>query len=266
MEKLKLYLKSSIKQDVEANFRKVYGDAWEKAFEFFYPLSEHKLDSLGSSIRKIRLLKYHKVRKRLLGTKTKAMPDSILSQLLDFYSSDDRIHLAINFQSYEGLRINDEMHLKLPQIDLEQGIVHCYNHKVDRWYDVPIDKHVEAELRAYLDKYMPQIKEHHDYVFFTNAVVSSHEHWSQQYVNRKIVEALKELKLEKIYAISKSGHNLNLFTSHSDRGHAGTYILRKTNGDYRAMQMILDHMPESLSSTLLYEETDENRLVKVMRD
>ena len=261
MEKAKEYLKESVKE----RLKYVYGSDWETMYDFYMNASKHKLDAAKSAILEIKESRFTRRRKRLLGTKSKATPDSIYQQLLNFYSEKDRLHLAIKMQGYEGERINDLIHTKINQIDFSKHELLCYNHKEKRWYSVPLKSDVEKELREFISKYKKEIEGHNGYIFFTQAIYSKHDHLSAQYVNRRIVEALENLGLEKTYAVSSNGRKMHLYTSHSNRGHAGTYVLNKTGHDYRAMQKLLDHMPGSMSSTLLYEETDENELNKIMR-
>ena len=262
MEKAKKYLYEKLKQSTENRLRHMYGCDWERMFDFYFNASKHQLDAGKSAILDIKEARFHRRRKRLLGNQTKAMPHSIFQQLLEFYNSNDRLHLAILMQGYQGERVNDLLHTKLDQVDFQAHELRCYNHKEQRWYVVPLHPQVEKELKKYISKYQKQIQEHDGYIFFSLAVQTKKKHLSPQFLNRKIVEALEKLGLQKKYAISANGRKLNLYTSHSHRGHAGTYVLEKTNNNYRSMQRILDHMPSSMSSTLLYEETKDDNFFK----
>lgn len=206
---------------------------------------------------------YHISGERLLGTKTKAMPDWIYLKVIDYVGKvwGNKIKLALEFEGIEGPRGEDVVRVKLEDFNFELHSVSIKNRKSGgRVYQVPLNPEIEAEILEHIHKNYDQIKKHKNYVFFSNNPVQIRNHLSERYLKNVVHKALEDLNLNQIYAYDKLGRPRYLYSLHSFRGHAASRIFKKSNGDYKRAQEILDHM--DLSTTLLYLEKDNMQDLK----
>lgn len=273
MEKLINHLKDSLKEEeILKELKKIYGTDFKNMFNFFYNLPKNKLESISHISNIFRENNFERRKQRLLGTKSKAMPDFIFKKVLEHFSSlhEKRykvLKMIYEVQGVEGMRIGDLLELKTNNIDFISHEITLINHKSrGRIYTIPMAKQVEEDLKEYINEFEDDIKKHDNYLFFSNAVVTKHKNLSQQYVNRELVAYLEEEGLEKVYAIDRKGRKRRLFTTHSERGHAATTLFKKTNGNIRAVQKLLDHSPKSISTTGVYIQDEEDLVYKVMRE
>lgn len=265
-------LKKSLKEEIMETLKEYHGNEAETMFNFFFAMSRPKIERYSRDIIwKIRYLKFHHTRGRKLGDKTKAMPDSIYLRVIEHFKKikDDELALAYELEGIEGCRIGDLISLQLDNIDFDRHIMRIYNHKSKRWYEIPIDKSIEADLQTFIVEQHNEIAKHNNYIFFTrddeHHPNRKEEHLTQQYINRKLVKYLDEIGVNQVYA-HRAGDNgkLHLFTTHSGRGHAATRIKNLT-GKKEDAAMLLNHSPRSVDSTELYFERDDGDLFKVMR-
>lgn len=245
-------------------------DVAKNIYEYFWQLSRPQIESFSKVIWGIRYKKYPHTRGRKLGEKTKALPDGIYKKVIDhFKNKDEELALAYEIEGIEGSRVGDTLRLKLNNIDFQSHILHIYNHKSKRWYQVPIAPDVEDHLHSWINIHNKEIKEHDNFIFFTrddkHHPNRKENHLTQQYVNRKLVAFLDSIGAEQVYAIRNGdGGKLHLYTTHSGRGHAATRIKNLT-GKKEDAAKLLNHSPRSAETTELYFERDENELFEVMR-
>lgn len=217
-------------------------------------LSKHKLENLKKILQELIKIKYPHRKGRLLGNMSKAMPSDIWHKLLKNVK-DEELYLIYLVQGIQGCRIGDVVTLKVNDIDTDSHILRVFNHKEDRYYSVPLNKVVELKLKHWISKNIEDIKSHSGYVFFTRDDIhhkyAKNPYLTPQYVNRKLVQFLDEMKLNKVYAIRTDGAKLHLYTTHSQRGHAATRIYLK-NKNIKEVQHLLDHSPRSVDTTMLY--------------
>ncbi|MCA9497043.1 MAG: tyrosine-type recombinase/integrase [Nanoarchaeota archaeon] len=236
-----------------------------------YGMSCSKLERLQKKIRQIIKEKYRSHRReRLLGTKTKAIPEDIFQQVLTYFKKvDPELALIYEVQGIEGQRISDVLNMKIQDLNFKDHIISIYNQKSNRWYDLPLDQKVEMDLSKWVKNNKFEIENHNNFIFFTRD--DEHhprrktDHLTQQYVNRRFVLFLDSRGLNKVYARRKGdGGKLHLYTTHSDRGHAATRI-KNITGSREAAAKLLDHSPRSGDSTDLYFERSDDDLFKAMR-
>ncbi len=270
MEKLKKYLWERIVEEIEnskdekvKNYIKAF-DSKEDLIKFIKFYSNlgfddmKRVSSLGYFIRKT---KYHYAHERLLGNKTKAMPEEIYQKLIDYVSKNIGIKekLALEFEGIEGPRGEDVVRIKLDDFDFDKHIVKILNRKRKRWYEIPLNKDLESEIKDFINSNEDNIKNHENYLFFSLNPVQKRNHISQKYLKTLVYNVLKKLGLNKVYSKSYDGRNLNLYTLHSLRGHAGTRVYEKTGHDLEKVQELLDHEPGSADVTMLYVERDSEK-------
>lgn len=274
MEKAKNFLIERIKQDLEHD--EVMSEKIEHLFktpedlkkyiEFFYGLAEHNQRYMNALNNFIHDKKYHKRKGRALGLQSKAMPHSIYEQLIKYVGLNvgEKQKLALEFEGIEGARGEDLVQLKESDLDFNSHVVKIHNQKRDRWYQLPINEHLEKELKKFISDHHQDIVEHHGFVFYSLNPVQKSDHLSEKYLKNVVFNALQDLKLNKTYGIASNGRKLYLYTLHSLRGHCATQIMNKTN-DLRVVQEVLDHQPNSANVTMLYLERNENQLKKALR-
>ncbi len=269
MEKAKQHLWKSIMQQIESSKDEKLKDNL-KAFKskedliryvkFYSGMSFDDMKRISSLSYWIRKEKYHYAHGRLLGNKTKAMPDNIYKKLIDYVGKNigEKQKLALEFEGTEGARGEDTVRLKVEDLDFENHIVRILNRKKSRWYEVPLNKNLEAELKEFVIKNKDKIQLHHGFVFFSENPLQKRDFISQKYLKTLVYKVLAKLKLNKVYTKSIDGRNLYLYSLHSLRGHAGTAVDVKSHHELRKVQELLDHEPSSADTTLLYIERNSN--------
>lgn len=273
MEKIKKHLWESILEDIENTKDERLKDKFQvfknhdelkKYLQFFLNYSFDDMKRIRSINYYLQKKKYHFRQERLLGNHTKAMPESIYQELLKDIEKEkgEKIKLALEFEGIEGSRGEDTVQVRLQDLDFKNHIVHIFNRKRDRWYEVPLNPHLEKELKEFVFNNMNQITQHNNYVFFSSNPVQKRDYLSQKYLKRVVFETLKKLGLNTVYNRSFDGRNLNLYSLHSLRGHAGTRVYEKTDHDLKKVQELLDHEPNSADTTLLYIERNNEKDLK----
>lgn len=222
--------------------------------------SKHQIENLKKDLQELLKIKYKHRKGRLLGNMSKAMPDCIFEKLLQ-HVKDEELHLIYLVQGIQGCRIGDILTLKKENIDLDAHSMRIYNHKEDRFYSIPLNKVVESNLVKWMKSNSEQIRAHCGYLFFSRDDIHhkyrKNAYLSSQFVNRKLIQFLDELKLNKVYALRKDGGELHLYTTHSGRGHAATRIYSKHH-NLKEVQQLLDHSPRSVETTMLYLENEQD--------
>ena len=270
MEKLKKYLWERIIENIEKSKDEKLKDkikcfkSREDLIKYVQFYSEFGFDDmkriagLGYYIRKT---KYHKCHGRLLGNKTKAMPDNVYLKLIDYVKNNigEKQKLALEFEGIEGARGEDTVRLKLNDFNFKDHIVHILNRKRARWYEVPLNHDLEVRLKKFISKNIDEIKSHKNYIFFSKNNGREKEHITQKYLKTLVYNVLKKLNLNKVYSKSSDGRNLYLYSLHSLRGHAGTRVDNKTGHDLKKVGELLDHEPGSADVTMLYLERNSEK-------
>ena len=273
MEKIKEHIWESILSDIESSQDEKFKDKFKvfktheelkQYLEFFLNYSFDDMKRIRSVNYYLQKQKYHMQERRLLGNKTKALPDNIFLELLEVVEQEkgEKIKLALEFEGIEGARGEDTVRIKLNDLDFTHHIVRILNRKRDRWYEIPLNPELEEELKEFIFNNMNNIASHHNYVFFSSNPVQKRDFISQKYLKTLVYDVLKRLGLNKIYTKSIDGRNLNLYSLHSLRGHAGTRVYEKTNHDLSKVQELLDHEPNSADTTLLYIERNIEKDLK----
>ena len=273
MEQAKEYIKEKLLKDIQKDekiLKKVqFIFKNEKDFEeyvnFYWRLSEHKQRYMNSINNFIHDLKYKTHRGRILGTESKAMPHNIYTSLIRFVEKRYGVKqkLALEFEGIQGARGEDVVNLKVNDFDFNEHTVRIHNQKRDRWYELPLNNLLEAEIKDFIKKYHNDIEEHKKFLFFSSNPVQKRNNLSQRYLKNIVHESLEELGLNKSYGISSNNRELWLYSLHSLRGHAATKVMNKT-GDLRIVQQVLDHQPNSANTTMLYLEREKDKLKDVL--
>jgi len=265
MEKLKFKLKESmLESKYFTKLKKIYGeDEARKQLDILCSLSKHKLECFPSIINWIKWNKFSTKHGRLLGTKSKAMPDNIFKKLLNA-CDNERIKLLIEYDGFEGPRPHSAVQLKTSDLNFEEHTVTIHNFKENRFYTLPLNKQVETHLREFIKNHHEEIKEHDNYIFFSLNPKQKRNFLSDRYVKNFIVSKLKELGLQKEYAISKDGRHLYLYGFHSIRGHAITQAYEKSNHNVKMAQKVADHSPKSVDITMLYISSLDEELANII--
>lgn len=270
MERIKKYLWTSILEDIKTSKDehlkdkfKVFKnqDELKRYLQFFLNYSFDDMKRIRSINYYLQKKKYHIRGERLLGNHTKAMPDDIFNKLLKEVEIEkgEKIGLALEFEGIEGARGEDTVQIKLNDLDFNNHIVHIYNRKRERWYEVPLNPNLEKELKNFISNNMEQIVLHKNYIFFSNNPVQKRDYISQKWLRNVVRKTLEKLGFNNIYNISSDGRKLHLYTLHSLRGHAGTRVYEKTDHDLKKVQELLDHEPNSADTTLLYIERNNEK-------
>ena len=275
MEKLKEYLKDSILNDLENNEKisdkvnLVFSSTEElkKYVEFFWNLSYNKMRYLNAINNYLHDRKYKKKKGRILGTKSKAMPDDIYNKLIEYVGKfiGEKQQLALEFEGIEAPRGEDTVEVKEKDIDFIEHKVTIHNQKKDRYYDITLNRDIEKKLKKFIAEHHEDIEDHNGFVFYSDNPVQKNQHISQKYLKTLVHNVLEILELNKVYGVAEGGRKLYLYSLHSLRGHAATRVMRKTN-DLSIVQQQLDHQPNSAATTMLYIERDESKLDDAMRD
>jgi integrase len=267
MEKLKKYFKDQIKQEESFHYLKRIYETDEKVFENLDQLfskSKQDLRELSKIVNWIIAEKYKRKNQRYLGNEARYMPDSVFNSLLEhFHKVNQRIELIVQFEGLEASRIGDVVELKLENFDFKEHEVRVYNHKADRWYKVPLEIHLEQNIKKFIEENKEQIKIHHNYIFFSNNLVQKRDFLSKDWVRNKIREAVNYLGLQKVYATSIDGKKLNMYSSHSLRSHAITRAYNLSGGDVQVSKELADH--KKTDTNFLYIAKDHKKLENIMR-
>jgi len=230
---------------------------------FYYNLSFDNMKRLSSLCYQIRKIKYSHKKGRLLGNQTKAMPDDVFNKLLGFVNQKwgEKVKLALEFEGIEGPRGEDVVRLRLDDIDFDKHIVRIYNRKVNRMYEIPLNKDLENELKHFITENRKEIEAHNGYIFYSQNPFQKRNFLSQKWLRNIVRKALDKLGLNKVYAVDAKGRKLHLYSLHSLRGHAATRIYKKTH-DLEKVQELLDHTPSSTKTTMLYIERNDDEDLK----
>lgn len=271
MEKLKKYIeekfeinKNMLESPYFKKIEKIYGkDEAKKQLEFLCSLSKHNLEDIPTITNWIRKQKYYSRHARLLGSKSKAMPDNIFKKLLNA-CDNERIKLLIEYDGFEGPRPHDAVMLRTDDLNFNEHTVTIFNSKLKRYYTLPLDTKVEKHLFEFIKNHKKEIEDHNHYIFFSLNNRRQTEHMSDRYVKNYIVEKLDELGLNKKYAESKDGRTLWLYGFHSIRGHAITNAYNNSNHNMKVAAEVADHSPKSMEVTALYIADDEKELRKAI--
>lgn len=272
MEKLKKKLWSELLEEIKnSNDEKLKDklkcfnsqDEMIEHLKFYSQLSFDNMKRASGFDYWIRKNIYHISGERLLGTKTKAMPDWIYLKVIDYIGKywGTKIKLALEFEGIEGLRGEDVVRVKLEDFNFDLHLVNIKNRKSGgRVYQVPLNPEIEHEILDHIHKNYNEIKKHKNYVFFSNNPVQIRNHISERYLKNVVHKALEDLNLNIIYAYDSLGRPRYLYSLHSFRGHAASRIFKNSHGDFKKAQEILDH--QDLSTTLLYLEKDNMQDLK----
>lgn len=265
MEQAKEFMWKKILNDIENSKDKNLKDAI-RAFEneedmrifikFYVGQSFDNMKRLNSFGAWIRREVYHDKHKRLLGTQTKAMPDDIYIKTINYVRKKcgNKIALALEFEGIQGARGEDTVRIQVNDFDFNKHTVTILNRKVNRTYSIPLNKEFEVEIQEFIIQNCDKITKKGNYVFFSENKFQVRQHISEKFLSNVVRQALKELRLNKIYAHDYLGRPLYLYSLHSFRGHACSRVVKNSNGDYRKGQELLDH--ESTQTTMLYVEKD----------
>lgn len=273
MEKLKQYLWQRIVDDLEKSSDEKVKDNLKafksrddliKYVQFYSNLGFDDMKRISSIGYYIRKNKYHHEPGRLLGDRTKAMPDEIYQKLIKYVGENVGLKqkLALEFEGVEGARGEDTIRIKVDDIDFDNHVVKILNRKRGRWYEIPLNPDLEKELQSFILKNLRLIQLHNGFVFFSENFKQQRDHLSQKYMKNLVYEVLKKLGLNKVYARSNDGRNLYLYSLHSLRGHAATRVDEKSNHDLKRVQELLDHEPGSANTTMLYIERSPEKDLK----
>lgn len=268
MEKLKKYFKDEIKQDETFHYlKRIFGSEEEvyNKLNLFFSHSKQDLREFSKIINWIIAEKYPRKNTRYLGNEARYMPDNVFIALIEhFHKINERVELIVEFEGLEGSRIEDVVDLKVENFDFENHEVRVFNKKSSRWYKIPIENHLEEHIKEFIERNKENIEKHHNYIFFSNNFKQIRDHLSKDWVRNTIRESVNKLGLQKVYAISKDGKKLNMFSSHSLRSHAITRAYRKSGGDIQVAKELADHT--KTDTTFLYVAKDHNKLENVMRN
>lgn len=272
MEKLKDHLWEKLLEDIDKSSDAKLKDK-VKCFKnrqelidhlrFYSELSFDNMKRASSFDYWIRKRIYHIDSQRILGTKTKAMPDWIYLKVIEYVGKvwGDKIKLALEFEGIEGPRGEDVVRVKVTDFNFEKHSVRIKNRKSrGRVYEIPLNPEIEAEILEHIERNQEAIKNKNGYVFFSDNPVQIREHLSERYLKNVVHKALEDLNLNVIYGYDILGRPRYLYSLHSFRGHAASRIFKKSHGDYRRAQEILDH--QDLQTTLLYLEKDNMQDLK----
>lgn len=185
------------------------------------------------------------------------MPDWIYLKVIDYIGKywGNKIKLALEFEGIEGPRGEDVVRVKVTDFHFDKHAVSVKNRKSGgRVYEIPLNPEIEAEILEHIENNIDKIKKHKGYVFFSENPVQIRNHLSERYLKNVVHKALADLNLNVIYGYDVLGRPRYLYSLHSFRGHAASRIFKKSHGDYRRAQEILDH--QDLATTLLYLEKD----------
>lgn len=261
MEKAKEFLWKGIMQDMIKAF-----DSKEdlQTFVKFYSGKSFdnmkRIASLGYWIRKH---VYHMKDERLLGTKTKALPDEIYLKVIPYVRKvwGEKIALALEFEGIEGPRGEDVVRLKLEDFKFSQNIVTIKNRKAGgRTYQIPLNPEIQKEIESFIERNLKQIQDHEGYIFYSGNPVQKRKHISENYLKNVVHKALEDLDLNQIYGYDYLGRARYLYSLHSFRGHAASRVFLKSHGDYKTAQELLDH--QDLQTTMLYLEKNNLKDLK----
>lgn len=223
--------------------------------------SKHKLEELQQTIKELIKAKYPHVHGRLLGNMSKALPHDLFLELLQISTKKPKVHIAVQLQGVEGLRVGDTVTIKRPDLDFSNHEIHIYNHKEDRWYVLPLNPALEAEIKEFISNHDQEITDHADFVLYSGV---RSEHISQNWLRNQEAKMLEKI-CRPVYEHSKDGRNLHLYSSHSLRGHAATQAWEKSDHQLQVVQELLDHSPSSADTTMLYLERKRKDLRKVLK-
>lgn len=244
-------------------FKQKYGD---DMFNFLNVKSKHQIEEFKKDIQDFLNEKYPHRKGRLLGSMSKAMDEEPYLKLLRYAKSVNiKVFIAILIEGELGQRIGDVVKIKITQFDFVKGYLYAYNSKSKRNYEIPMSDWVKAEIQDYINYFMHDIMRFDNYLLFPNDFKHhpTKKHLTEHYVNRKVKEYLKVLEHDVIYAKSEDGRDLHLFTSHSLRGRAGSYVYEKSNHNTRLVQKFLDHSPRT--NTEVYLRSNNQELEEVIR-
>lgn len=230
-----------------------------------YSMSKHKLEDLKRDIQSLINSKYPRRKGRLLGTRSKAMPNETYYKLLNYFREDKKVQLAIKIMGTLGPRVGDVIKIKISDIDFKKHSIMIYNSKESRYYELPLEKKLEKDIANFISQNYHKIKENKDHIFFSEEISNKQRnHISSGWIRKCIGNALKDINCNKRYGKSTDGRDLWLYSSHSLRGRAGTCIYENTN-NLRSVQRLLDHSPKSFSSTMLYIGNNEQDIEDYFR-
>lgn len=211
--------------------------------------------------------KYHREKKRLLGAQTRVISDEVYQKEIPYVRHvwGEKIALALETEGIEGARGEDIVILKDYDINTDTHMIHFHNQKLNREYDVPLNKELETKLVKFIENNKEMIESHEHYIFFSENPVKTQNktHISQRFLKNIVAKALEDLNLNVVYAISSDGRKLHLGTLHGHRGHAATRVMKKT-GDINKAGELLNHNPGSAVTPVYIENNIEDDLRNII--
>lgn len=212
--------------------------------------------------------KYHREKKRLLGAQTRVISDEVYQKEIPYvrHVYGEKIALALETEGIEGARGEDIVILKDYDINTDTHMIHFHNQKLNREYDVPLNKNLEIKLVKFIEDNKEMIESHNHYIFFSENPVKSQNkvHISQRYLKNVVAKVLEDLNLNVVYAISSDGRKLHIGTLHGHRSHAATEIYNKSGGDITKAGELLNHNPGSTVTSVYIEKNIEKDLRSII--
>lgn len=228
--------------------------------------SKHQLEDLKKDIQDFINCKYPHRKGRILGSSCKAMSEDMYHKLLNYAKTINvKLYIAILIEGELGIRVGDVVTLKLENFDLVNGYVFLHNSKSNKEYSLPLNNFIRDELEDYFNYFMGEIIKFDNYILFPNDFRHHPKikHLTSHYVNKKLKECIQVIGGGVVYGHSSDGRPLHLFTSHSLRGRAASYIYEKGNNNIRMAQRLLDHSPRT--DTQVYLRNNEEDFEKLIR-
>ncbi|NYF23570.1 tyrosine-type recombinase/integrase [Sporosarcina sp. JAI121] len=148
------------------------------------------------------------------------------------------LHYFALTMAYSGIRVNECIHLKLIDVNLDESYIQVINGKGGKNRRVPLSSHLAEQLTIYLQKHRPETNSLYFFATKRSGTVST------QYVNRILLEAYQKANIDKHV------------TSHILRHSFASYLVSKDT-HVAVIQKLLGHASLKTTSIYLHVHQDD---------